>query len=260
VITGGLGVLCSEMARALAKAGAKIAVLNRTLTAAPVLLDEIRQAGGEIIAIQCDVLDRAALQSACAQVLEAYGQVDILINGAGGNKPQATAGAGISFFDLPPDALAYVFDLNLLGTIYPCQVFGAQMAKQGHGVILNVSSMSSYRSLTRVVAYSAAKAAVNNFTGWLAVYLAREYSPNIRVNAIAPGFLITGQNRYLLTDQATGEPSERGKSILGHTPMGRFGLPQDLTGAVLWLVSPASAFVSGAVVPVDGGFNAYSGV
>jgi NAD(P)-dependent dehydrogenase (short-subunit alcohol dehydrogenase family) len=186
--------------------------------------------------------------------------VDCLVNGAGGNHPQATTRPDLSFFDIPEEAFRFVFDLNLLGTIIPCQIFGKQMAEQGDGVILNVSSMSAMRPLTRVVSYSAAKAGVNSFTQWLAVHLAQEYSPRIRVNAIAPGFFLTEQNRFLLTERETGELTARGQSIIAHTPMGRFGEPADLLGTMLWLLSPASAFVTGIVVPVDGGFSAFGGV
>lgn len=208
----------------------------------------------------CDVLDKASIEQAAAQVLDSYGRVDILINGAGGNRPQCTTNPVQPFFDLPAEALRWVFDLNLMGTILPCQVFGRSMAQQKQGIILNISSMNAFRPLTRIPAYSAAKAGVSNFTQWLAVHMAQEYSPNIRVNAIAPGFFLTEQNRYLLTDAETGALSARGQKIIDHTPMGRFGNPEDLDGAVLWLLSPASAFITGIVVPVDGGFSAYSGV
>jgi NAD(P)-dependent dehydrogenase (short-subunit alcohol dehydrogenase family) len=259
-VTGATGVLCGELARALAKAGAKIAILARSMDSAAALVAEITDAGGQAVAVPCDVLNRPAVLSASDQVIDAFGKVDILINGAGGNQPGAATSTDLSFFDLTPEALEAVFDLNLLGTLYPSQAFGALMARQKSGVILNVSSMTAYRPLTRVVAYGAAKAAVSNFTTWLAVHLAKEYSPNIRVNAIAPGFFLTHQNRFLLTDQQTGQLSPRGQSIIAHTPMGRFGDPADLVGTALWLVSPASRFVTGVVVPVDGGFNAYSGV
>jgi NAD(P)-dependent dehydrogenase (short-subunit alcohol dehydrogenase family) len=166
----------------------------------------------------------------------------------------------LSFFDLPTDALRFVFDLNILGTVLPSQVFGKYMEEQQEGVILNISSMNALRPLTRIPAYSAAKAGVSNFTQWLAVHMAQEYSADIRVNAIAPGFFLTEQNRFLLTDEETGELTSRGQSIIDHTPMNRFGDPDDLLGAVLWLLSPASAFVTGAVVPIDGGFSAFSGV
>jgi NAD(P)-dependent dehydrogenase (short-subunit alcohol dehydrogenase family) len=166
----------------------------------------------------------------------------------------------LSFFDLPIDALRHVGDLNLLGTILPCQVFGREMAERGEGVILNISSMNAFRPLTRIAAYSAAKAAVSNFTQWLAVHMAQEYSPKIRVNAVAPGFFLTEQNRFLLTDKEGGGLTARGQAIINHTPQGRFGTPEDLLGTVLWLISPAATFVTGIVVPVDGGFSAYSGV
>jgi NAD(P)-dependent dehydrogenase (short-subunit alcohol dehydrogenase family) len=186
--------------------------------------------------------------------------VDILINAAGGNHPSATTGSDLSFFDLPLDALRQVGDLNLLGTILPCQVFGQAMAERGEGAILNISSMNAFRPLTRIPAYSAAKAAINNFTQWLAVHMAQNYSPRIRVNALAPGFFLTEQNRFLLTDKHTGELTARGQAILAHTPMNRFGTPEDLLGAAMWLVSPASAFVTGVVIPIDGGFSSFSGV
>ena len=182
------------------------------------------------------------------------------MNAAGGNKPQATTSADLTFFNLPADALRWVFDLNIIGTVLPSQVFGKIMAEKGEGTILNISSMNAFRPLTRIPAYSAAKAGVSNFTQWLAVHLAQLYSPKIRVNAIAPGFFLTQQNRFLLTDEKSGELTARGKSIIDHTPMARFGNPEDLFGAVLWLLSPASAFVTGVIVPIDGGFSAYSGV
>jgi len=207
----------------------------------------------------CDVLDKASIESAAQKVLAKFGRVDILINGAGGNKPQATTNVEQSFFDLPADALRWVFDLNLMGTILPSQVFGKIMAEQTNGIILNISSMNSFRPLTRIPAYSAAKAGVSNFTQWLAVHMAQTYSPEIRVNAIAPGFFVGEQNRRLLLNDDDSLTS-RGQSIISHTPMARFGNPDDLLGTVLWLVSPASAFVTGIVVPVDGGFSAFSGV
>jgi NAD(P)-dependent dehydrogenase (short-subunit alcohol dehydrogenase family) len=257
VVTGGAGVLCSAMCRALAEAGAKVAVLDLRLEPAETLAGEL---GNKAIGLACDVLDKESLQAAAQKVLEDFGRVDILINGAGGNQPEAATGPGQSFFDMPADSIRSVLDLNLLGTILPSQVFGKSMADQKSGVILNIASMNALRPLTRIPAYSAAKAGLANFTQWLAVHMAQEYSPFIRVNAIAPGFLLTGQNRFLLTDRVSGELSERGKAIIAHTPMARFGTPADLPGTLLWLVSPASAFVTGIVVPVDGGFSAYSGV
>ena len=259
-ITGGGGVLCGTMARALGKNGVRVAVLDLSGEAAERVAADVRAAGGEAIAVAVDVLDRASVEAAARQVVDAFSRVDILINGAGGNKKQATTSSELPFFDLPSDAVRWVFDLNFLGTLLPCQVFGKLMAEQGEGCILNVSSMNAFRPLTRIPAYSAAKAAVSNFTQWLAVHMAQEYSPRIRVNAIAPGFFLTEQNRFLLTDEATGELTPRGRTIIEHTPMGRFGEPEDLIGTVLWLLSPGAAFVHGVVVPVDGGFSAFSGV
>ena len=259
-VTGGGGVLCGAMSRALGRVGAKVAVLDLFPEAAQQVADDVATAGGEAIAIRCDVLDRASIEAAVRAVVKAFGRVDILINGAGGNKKQATTSADLTFFDLPADAIQWVFNLNFVGTLLPSQVFGKLMAEQGEGVILNVSSMNAFRPLTRIPAYSAAKAGVSNFTQWLAVHMAQGYSPRIRVNAIAPGFFLTAQNRFLLTDEASGELTPRGQTIMDHTPMSRFGDPEDLLGTVFWLLSPASAFVTGVVVPVDGGFSAFSGV
>jgi len=260
VVTGGAGVLCAALCQELAAAGAKVAVMDLNGEAAVSLATRICSIGGDAIGVACNVLEKESLEAAAREVLAKYRSVDVLINGAGGNRPQATTNPEQRFFDLPADALRWVFDLNLLGTILPSQVFGKLMAGQKSGVILNISSMNAFRPLTRVPAYSAAKAGVSNFTQWLAVHMAQEYSPEIRVNAIAPGFFLTEQNRSLLTDKETGELTPRGKSILNHTPMGRFGAPDDLVGTVFWLLSPASAFVTGIVVPVDGGFSAFSGV
>jgi NAD(P)-dependent dehydrogenase (short-subunit alcohol dehydrogenase family) len=260
-ITGGGGVLCGEMSRALARLGVKVAVLDILGDEAKHVANQIAEARGEAIGVECDVLDKTSLESARGEVLAQFGRVDILINGAGGNKKQASTSQELSFFELPSDAIRWVFDLNLLGTVFPSQIFGKSMVEQGGGSILNVSSMNAFRPLTRTPAYAAAKAAVSNFTQWLAVHMAQEYSPHIRVNAIAPGFLLTEQNRFLLTDEATGSLTPRGRTIIEHTPMGRFGDPQDLIGTVVWLLSPAaSSFVTGIVVPVDGGFSAFSGV
>lgn len=260
VVTGGGGVLCSEIARTLASLGAKTAVLDISLDAAQVVVDEIRAGGGAAIAVHCDVLDKTSVERAASTILEAFDHVDILINGAGGNKKQATTSAEMNFFDIPADAVQWVFNLNIIGTLLPCQVFGKMMADQDRGVILNISSMNAYRPLTRVPAYSAAKAAVSNFTQWLAVHLAQEYSPKIRVNAIAPGFLITEQNRFLVTDAATGGLTPRGQKIIDHTPLGRFQTPEELLSTVIWLISPGASAITGIVVPIDGGFSAFSGV
>jgi NAD(P)-dependent dehydrogenase (short-subunit alcohol dehydrogenase family) len=263
VITGGTGVLGGEMACALVGCGANVAILGRHPDSAERLLRRVEMMEGprgQMLATYADVLNRESLIQAEQVLRKQFGGIDALINAAGGNKPNATTSPEQSFFDLPEEALRAVFDLNLLGTVLASQVFGRAMAERGEGVILNISSMSAFRPLTRVVGYSAAKAAVSNFTQWLAVYMAQNYSPRIRVNAIAPGFFLTEQNRYLLTDPTTGELTPRGRAIIEHTPMGRFGNPEDLVGAVLWLLSPASAFVTGVVVPVDGGFSAFSGV
>lgn len=262
VITGGAGVLCSAMARGLIDCGANIGILDYNLEAAEKVVEYLSRRGGKgkAIAVKCNVLDQESIKAAGYKVLDEFSRIDGLINGAGGNKPDATTSDTKPFFDLPADALRWVFDLNILGTILPSQVIGKHMAEQKHGVILNVSSMNAFRPLTRIPAYSAAKSGVSNFTQWLAVHMAQEYSSSIRVNAIAPGFFITDQNRFLLTDQDTGELSPRGKKIIDHTPMNRFGEPEDLIGVTLWLLSPASNFVTGIVVPIDGGFSAYSGV
>jgi len=259
-VTGGGGVLCSAMCHALARVGAKVAVLDLLEPAARKVAEEIVAAGGEAMAVPVDVLDKASVQAACDAVRARFGRVDILINGAGGNKPQATTSPELSFFDLPPEAIRWVFDLNFLGTLLPCQVFGRVMAEQGEGAILNIASINAFRPLTRIPAYSAAKGAVSNFTQWLAVHLSQNYSPRIRVNAIAPGFFLTEQNRFLLVDKETGGLTPRGQSIVAHTPLGRFGQPEELISTVLWLLSPGATFVHGIVVLVDGGFNAYSGV
>ena len=260
-ITGGAGVLGGEMACALVGCGANVVILDRDVALAEQLIHRFEPtATGRAIVVYGDVLRRDLLEQARDVIVHEFGRLDGLINAAGGNRPDATTSPDQSFFDLPEEALRFVFDLNLMGTILPSQVFGQQMARQGEGVILNVSSMSAFRPLTRIPAYSAAKAGVSNFTQWLAAYLAQEYSPRIRVNAIAPGFFLTEQNRFLLTNSPNGALTARGEAIIAHTPMQRFGAPEDLLGAVLWLLSPASAFVTGVVIPIDGGFSASSGV
>jgi NAD(P)-dependent dehydrogenase (short-subunit alcohol dehydrogenase family) len=206
------------------------------------------------------VLDKESLEAARKKTVSELGDIDVLINGAGGNKKEATTSETLPFFDLPAEAVRFVFELNFIGTFLTTQVVAKDMAKNGRGIILNVSSMASLSPLTKVMGYSAAKAAVNNFTQWLAVHLCQNYSKEIRVNAIAPGFFLTEQNRFLLTDEKTGELTARGKTIIDHTPMGRFGEPEELIGAVIWLLSDAAKFVTGIVVPIDGGFSAFSGV
>jgi len=260
VVTGGAGVLGGEIASALNGLGANIALLDRDEIRAREKITHFTGSPGKAICVFADVLQRDILIAAEKVISDELGPVDALINAAGGNHSSATTSSDLSFFDLPVDALRSVTDLNLLGTLLPCQVFGRGMAERKKGSILNISSMNAFRPLTRIPAYSAAKAAVSNFTQWLAVHMAQNYSPEIRVNAIAPGFLLTEQNRYLLTDQGTGELTARGRLILGHTPLGRFGKPEDLLGAVIWLLSPAASFVTGIIVPLDGGFSAFSGV
>jgi NAD(P)-dependent dehydrogenase (short-subunit alcohol dehydrogenase family) len=259
VLTGGAGVLCSAMARGFGACGAKVVILDIIEEAAVKLAEELRKEGVESLAFRTDVLNKKDLERAAEKTLEAFGRVDILINGAGGNRPEATTSPELSFFDLPEEAVKWVFDLNFLSAFLTSQVFGKIIAAQGEGVIINISSMNAYRPLTGVPAYAAAKAAVSNFTQWLAVHMSHHYSKRIRVNAIAPGFFLTAQNRYLLIDER-GELTPRGRAIIEHTPMGRFGEPEDLVGAVLWLASSQAAFVHGAVIPIDGGFSAYSGV
>jgi NAD(P)-dependent dehydrogenase (short-subunit alcohol dehydrogenase family) len=260
VITGGGGVLCGEMACALVGCNANVAILDRDPEMAERVVRRFEGIKGKYLVAKGDVLSKESLEEGAAEVIAKFGRIDCLINGAGGNNPKATTSPEQSFFSLPADSIKFVSDLNLLGTILPSQVVGRYMAEQKEGIILNVSSMNAFRPLTRIPAYSAAKAAVSNFTQWLAVHMAQEYSPRIRVNAIAPGFFLTNQNRFLLTDKETGAWTARGKKIIDHTPMGRLGTPEDLLGAVLWLLSPASAFVTGIVLPIDGGFSAYSGV
>jgi NAD(P)-dependent dehydrogenase (short-subunit alcohol dehydrogenase family) len=271
VVTGGGGDLGGAMARALIEREAAVALLDVREEAAADAARRIAAAGGRAIGVACDVLDEKSLAAAAAKVVAAFGHVDILINAAGGNAPSATTsketveradldGAAIgttTFFDLDAAALRSVFDLNVLGTFLASRTFGREMAERGGGVIVNVSSMTASKPLTRVPAYSAAKAGVSNFTRWLATHLAPLH---IRVNALAPGFFLTEQNRFLLTDEKTGGLTARGTAIISHTPMGRFGTGDDLAGTLIWLVSGASAFVTGVVIPVDGGFSAYSGV
>ncbi len=260
VVTGGGGVLCAQMAKALASQGARVAVLDINEQAAQSVAEQIVAAGGQSIGLAANVIDRQSLLAAREATLSAFGGIDILINGAGGNSPKATTGDERSFFELTQEDMRFVFDLNFFGTVLPTQVFGEVMAKKGEGVVINVSSMAAFTPLTRTIAYSAAKAAVSNFTQWMAVHFAHHYSAKIRVNAIAPGFLLTEQNRFLLTDKLTGRLTPRGQKIIDATPAGRFGEADELIGAVLFLCSDAASFISGTVLPIDGAFSAYSGV
>ncbi|MFI4911440.1 MAG: SDR family oxidoreductase [Sedimentisphaeraceae bacterium JB056] len=260
VITGAGGVLCGCMAKSLGGHGAKVAVLDLNLESAQAVADQIKADGGNAIAVECNVLEKDSIEKAKNIVMEAYGTVDVLINGAGGNHPKATTGDNMPLFDIPAEAIQFVFNLNFLGSLLPTQVFGKIMADNGEGTIINISSMNAFKPLTRIPAYSAAKAAISNFTQWLATHMCQNYSKKIRVNAIAPGFFITNQNRFLVTDEKTGEYTARGQSIVDHTPMDRFGDAEELNGTLIWLISEAAQFVTGVVVPVDGGYSAFGGV
>lgn len=259
-VTGGAGVLAGGVVVTLANLGANVMILDRNLERVPQIRESAGPDGSRIDGVQVDVMNRDSLAAAGEAIKQRFGTLYGLVNAAGGNSPRATAGPAMSYFEIPEEALRFVLDLNILGTMMPCQVLARQMAETGEGVILNYSSMNAYRPLTNIAAYSASKAAITNFTAWLAVYLAQNYSGKIRVNAIAPGFFLTEQNRFLLTDKETGEWTPRGKKIFDHTPMGRLGVDEDTLGCVLWLLSGASAFVTGITVPVDGGFSAYAGV
>lgn len=262
VVTGGAGVLGGEISCALVGLGANVAIVDRDEKRAEEIVERVGcwEDVGCASIVYGDVLDKGSMETALEAVIEEFGQVHVLINGAGGNHPNATTGTDLSFFDLPQEAFQFTLDLNMIGTVLPSQVFARHMAENGEGVILNVSSMNAYRPLTRVPAYSAGKAAVTNFTQWLAVHMAQEYSPNIRVNAISPGFFHTKQNHFLLYEEDGETLTARGQKIIDHTPQGRFGDPEDLLGAVMWLLSPAAKFVTGVSIPIDGGFSAYSGV
>jgi NAD(P)-dependent dehydrogenase (short-subunit alcohol dehydrogenase family) len=260
VITGGTGVLLSHAVRTLGEQGAILILLSTSADRAQACADELAAEGIQAVPYQADVLDKPRLDQVAAEVMDRFGRIDILLNGAGGNRPGATVTPQQPFFDLSDEAVRQVFELNFTGALYCSQAFGKPMAEQGRGVMLNVASMVSIRPLTRVIAYSAAKAALTNFTQWLAVHLATTYGAGLRVNAIAPGFLLGEQNRALLVDPATGELTPRGAQIIAHTPLGRFGKPEEMTGAILWLLSEASAFVTGVVLPLDGGYSAFGGV
>ena len=259
IVTGGTGVLGSAMAHGLAQAGAIVGVLGRRSAQAQSIVQEINAGGGRAFPLVADVLDQESLTAARQMVLDQVGRVNILINCAGGNVPGATIVGDLSFFDMTREAYEQVMALNLTGTVLPSQIFGQVMADQQKGVIVNISSMTAQRPLTRVLGYGNAKAAVDNYTKWLAVELAQKYGPELRVNAIAPGFFIGEQNRSFLL-QEDGQFSPRGQQIIDHTPFGRFGEPDELAGTAVWLCSDAARFVTGVVVPVDGGFSAFSGI
>ena len=259
LITGGTGVLGTAMAIGLAQAGVRVAVLGRRAEAGEQVVTQIRQNGGEALFVQADVLDAEALDKANDKIISAFGKLDILVNAAGGNLPGAVISPEKTFFDLEMPEFEKVVDLNLTGTVLPSKIFAKSMVANKKGVIINIASMSSFRSITRVVGYSAAKAAVMNFTEWLAIEMAKKFGEGIRVNGIAPGFFITEQNRNLLTTPQGGF-TPRGESAIRNTPFGRFGEPEELVGTLIWLCSDASKFVTGVTIPVDGGFNAFCGV
>jgi NAD(P)-dependent dehydrogenase (short-subunit alcohol dehydrogenase family) len=259
VLTGGTGVLGSVMAQGLAAAGARVAVLGRRRDKAEEVAAAVRALGGDAVATPADVLDQGALEGVRSDLIDRWGRVDLLVNAAGGNLPGATLTPDQTFFDLAPEAMRGVMELNFFGSFLPSQVFAKAMVDQGAGAIVNVSSMAAIQSVTRVAGYSAAKAAIDNFTRWLATTLAKQHGEKLRVNAIAPGFFVAEQNRRLLLNE-DGTLTARGRSIIDNTPMGRFGEPEELLGALLWLLSDASRFVTGAVVPIDGGFSIFSGV
>ena len=259
VVTGGTGVLGSSMVRALARAGAKVAIIGRRKNVADDLAREMQLEGGTAIGISADVLDAKQLVEARKIIIEKFGSINILVNGAGGNMPGATIPTDKTFLDLKLDDFRQVVDLNLTGSVLPTQILVEPMMTAKSGCIINISSMAAYLPITRVVGYSAAKAAISNFTQWLAVEVAKKFGEGIRVNAIAPGFFLTEQNRTLLTT-ADGGLTDRGKSVIGQTPFGRFGQPDELASTLIWLCSDGAGFVSGVVVAVDGGFSSYAGV
>jgi NAD(P)-dependent dehydrogenase (short-subunit alcohol dehydrogenase family) len=259
VVTGGTGVLGGVMARGLARAGAKVGVLGRRRDHAEAVVQAIAAAGGAALALPADVRDREQLEAGREAVVEQWGRLDVLVNAAGGNMPAATLAPGHSFFDLPVEEMEAVIDLNLMGTLLPSQVFGEALARGGQGCIVNISSIAAARAMTRVAGYGIAKAGVENATRWLAVELARAFGGRLRVNAIAPGFFIGEQNRALLLNP-DGSLTPRGQLVIDHIPAGRFGEPEELLSTLIWLCSPGARFVNGIVVPVDGGFSAFSGV
>jgi len=259
VITGGTGVLGQSMVKGLSAAGASVVILGRRKEAAEELAKEIRDSGGKALAVKADVLDRAQLEQAKNEIISEFGSIDILINAAGGNMPGAVIAPDKTFFDLNLADFQKVVDLNLMGTVLPTQVFSEDMAKRKKGVIINIASMASFRPITRVVGYSAAKAGVVNFTEWLAVEMAKKFGEGIRVNAISPGFFLTEQNRSLLSNP-DGSFTARGQAAIHQTPFTRFGKPEELIGTLVFLCSDASAFVTGVNIPVDGGFNVFCGV
>ncbi len=259
IITGGGGIIGGELAKGFVNSGAKVILLGRTEASLKQRVKSLKTDENEIIALQCDVLDQERLKAVNDEILDRFGKIDILVNGAGGNMPGATIGVDQNIFDLELNDFNKVTDLNFNGTVLPTLVFSRSMAENKKGSIINISSMASMRAITRVVGYSAAKAAVDNFTKWMSVELAQKFGNGLRINAIAPGFLLTNQNRTLLTNE-DGSLTDRGETIIKMTPFKRFGEPDEMIGAVIWLASDASRFVTGTIIPIDGGFSAFSGV
>ena len=260
VVTGAGGAICGEIAAALAAEGVRVAIWDISLEAADRRAEEIRAGGGDVIAVECDAADRSSVVAATEAVVNEYGTIDILVNGAGGSRKESTTSREREFADIDTESITRAISLNYMSAVIPSQAVGRIFAEKRSGVILNISSVAGVSPLTRAVAYSNAKAAVNSFTQWLAVHMAQNYAPNIRVNAVAPGFVLTEQNRFLLVDERTGKMTERGRRILANVPMQRYGCAEEIAGAALWLVSDKSSFVTGVIIPVDGGFTAFSGV
>ena len=260
VITGGGGAICGEIASALAGESVSIAIWDLSKDNAEIKADEIRSTGGKALTVECDVTNPGSVTAALQMTLQEFPTVDLLVNGAGGGLKNATTSPEKSFFDILPEDMMTGFYLNYLSAVIPSQCIGEIFAQKKTGIILNITSIAGILPLTRSISYSNAKAAANSFTRWLAVHMARTYSDKIRVNAIAPGFMLTEQNRFLLIDDATGEMTERGRQILKSVPMGRYGKPKEIAGAALWLLSEQSTFVTGALINVDGGYTAFSGV
>lgn len=260
IVTGAGGAICGAIARGLAAEGAHVAIWDKSLDAAKTTAAAIRATGGTAVALECDVLSKEVVAQTLEETLAALGKVDILVNGAGGSRRETTTSEALKFFDIEPAAMQDVINLNYLSAVIPAQAVGRVFAAQGDGVVLNISSIGGGLPLSRALSYSNGKAATDNFTRWLAVHMAQEYDANIRVNAIAPGFMLTEQNRFLLVEQDTGELTPRGRQVVNSVPMSRLGDPSEIVGAALWLVSGSATFVTGAVIPIDGGFSAFGGV
>lgn len=260
IITGAGGAICGEIAKAFASEGISTAIWDISIDRACKKRDEILSSGGSAIAIECNATEKASVESSLKETLAAYDTIDILVNGVGGSRKETTASSKLEFFDIEPEVMREVISLNYMSAVIPSQTVGRIFAEKKSGVIVNITSIAGISPLTGAISYSNAKAATNSFTRWLAVHMAQNYSPKIRVNAIAPGFVLTEQNRFLLVDEKTGKMTERGNQVLKNVPMARYGEPQEIVGAVLWLVSDTANFVTGAVIPVDGGFTAFSGI